>query len=87
MMLDWGWKKLENEEEGQIWAWTKLILNMQVRGYQTSSPVTQMGQQRNEIGPFLVLTLALAIDEGVVGSFPNLGPVNRHRLKSSFSSG
>lgn len=39
-----------------------------------------MGQQRNEIGPFLVLSLALAIDEEVVGSFPNLGPINKHRL-------
>lgn len=39
-----------------------------------------MGQQRNEIGSFLVLSLALAIDEEVVGSFPNLGPINKHRL-------
>ena len=53
---------------------------MQVRGYQTSSPVTQVGQQRNEIGPFVVLSLAIAIDEEVAGSFPNLGPVNKHRL-------
>jgi len=33
MMLGWGWKKLRNEEEGQIWAWNELILIVQMRGY------------------------------------------------------
>lgn len=79
MMLGWG-RKLGNEEEVQIWTRVELILIMWVRGYWTSSPVTQTDQQRNEIGPFLVLSLALAIDEEVVGSFPNLGPVNKHGL-------
>lgn len=34
---------------------------MSVRRYQASSAVTQMGQQRNEIVPFLVLSLAIAV--------------------------
>lgn len=38
------------------------------------------GPARNGIVPFPVLSLAIAIDKEVVGSFPNLRPVNEHRL-------
>lgn len=43
-------------------------------------PSHPKGPARNEIVPLLVLSLAIAIDEGVVGAFQNLGPLNKHRL-------
>lgn len=38
------------------------------------------GPARNEMVPFLVLSLAITIDKEVVGSFRNLRSVNEHRL-------